>query len=80
MVYKIAPNTKMQKIVTLAINPAIDVNTSVDPVVTKRKLRSKIPKREPGGGINVSCAIKKLGRESLALYSSGGLTGQILEQ
>ncbi len=70
----------MKSIVTLTMNPAIDVNTSVDNVVVERKLRCTTPRREPGGGgINVSRAIKKLGGESLAVYACGGLTGRMLE-
>ena len=65
----------MKKIVTLAMNPAIDKNASVDHVVAERKLYCTPPRFEPGGGgVNVSRAIKKLGGESLILYPSGGLT------
>lgn len=71
----------MQNIITLTINPAIDVNTSVDNFVPERKLRCSYPRREPGGGgINVSRAIKKLGGESTALYTSGGLSGKMLQE
>jgi 6-phosphofructokinase 2 len=63
------------------MNPAIDVNTSVDNVTAERKLRCSNPSREPGGGgINVSRAIKKLGGESIALYICGGLTGQMFQE
>lgn len=63
------------------MNPAIDVNTSVDNVAAERKLRCSNPSREPGGGgINVSRAIRKLGGESIALYTCGGLTGQIFQE
>lgn len=71
----------MKNILTLTINPAIDVNTSVDNFVPERKLRCSYPRREPGGGgINASRAIRKLGGESRALYTSGGLTGKMLEE
>lgn len=70
----------MNKVVSLTINPAIDLNTSVDNVIVEIKLRCSAPQREPGGGgINVSRAIKKLGGHSVALYTSGGLTGQMLQ-
>ncbi len=63
------------------MNPAIDVNTSVENFVAERKLRCSSPSREPGGGgINVSRAIKKLGGESIALYTCGGLTGQMFQE
>jgi 6-phosphofructokinase 2 len=71
----------MKKIVTLAMNPAIDKSASVDHVVAERKLYCTPPRFEPGGGgVNVSRAIKKLGGESLLLYPSGGLTGNRLQE
>lgn len=71
----------MKKIVTLAMNPAIDKSSSVDHVVAERKLYCKIPRFEPGGGgVNVSRAIKKLGGESMLLYPAGGLTGKRLQE
>jgi len=70
----------MNAIVTLTMSPSIDVNTGIDYVVPERKLRCGPPNYEPGGGgINVSRAIQKLGGESVALYASGGPTGQMLE-
>lgn len=67
-------------IVTLTVNPALDVSSSVDHVVPERKLRCEAPCWEPGGGgINVSRALHKLGGGSLALYTRGGPTGQQLE-
>ncbi len=63
------------------MNPAIDKSSSVDHVVSERKLRCKEPMFEPGGGgINVSRAVKKLGGASIALYPSGGPMGEIMEQ
>ena len=72
----------MKKIVTLALNPAIDKSSSVDHVVAERKLYCKPPRFEPGGGgVNVSRAIKKLGGgESLLLYPAGDLTGKRLQE
>jgi 6-phosphofructokinase 2 len=67
-------------IVTLTINPAIDKSTSIDRVVAEHKMRCKNPVYEPGGGgINVSRAIKKLGRDSIAVCTAGGHTGRLLE-
>jgi 6-phosphofructokinase 2 len=40
----------LNNITTLTMNPAIDVNTSVDNVSAERKLRCSSPTREPGGG------------------------------
>ena len=69
----------MKTIVTLTMNPAIDKSSSVEHVIAERKLYCKTPRFEPGGGgINVSRAIKKLGGESVAVYPSGGPTGEML--
>lgn len=71
----------MKNIVTITMNPAIDKSTSVKHVSAERKLYCEAPKFEPGGGgVNVSRAIKKLGGNSLVLYSAGGLTGQRLTE
>jgi 6-phosphofructokinase 2 len=69
----------MDRIATLTVNPAIDLNTSVDRVVSERKLRCAQPTREAGGGgINVSRAIGRLGGTSEAYYLAGGAGGQLL--
>lgn len=71
----------MQLIATLTINPTIDMSATIDHVVAERKLRCRSPRLEPGGGgLNVSRAIRKLGGESVALYTYGGPTGLILRQ
>lgn len=71
----------MQTIVTLTMNPAIDLSSSVDRVVPDRKLRCKHPLSEPGGGgINVGRAIHKLGGEALVCYLAGGVTGEFLRE
>ena len=68
-------------IITLTINPCVDASSSVDHVIPDNKLRCKEPLYEPGGGgINVSRAVKRLRGESLALYTSGGLYGEMLQQ
>ncbi|OKQ00224.1 1-phosphofructokinase family hexose kinase [Paenibacillus sp. P46E] len=68
-------------IVTLTINPSVDASTGIDKVVPDHKLRCKEASYKPGGGgINVSRAIHRLGGESLALYASGGLHGQLLHE
>ena len=66
----------MSKILTITFNPAIDKSTSVDNLISEKKLKCTNPKFEPGGGgINVARAIKRLGGESTALYLAGGYTG-----
>ena len=69
----------MQRIVTLTLNPAIDVSTTLDRVVAEDKLRCAPPRRDPGGGgINVSRAIQQLGGASVAVYTAGGPSGDML--
>jgi len=70
----------MERIVTLTMNPSIDINSSVEHVIADRKLRCKPSSYEPGGGgINVSRAIQRLGGNSSALYPAGGTFGQMLQ-
>ncbi len=66
-------------IVTLTLNPALDMSTEVPHLVADEKLRCSEPVLDPGGGgLNVSRAIMALGGESLALVALGGLTGDRL--
>ena len=63
-------------IVTLTLNPALDVSTSVDRVVSGIKLRCAEPRYDPGGGgINVARTICELGGTALAVYPGGGPAG-----
>ena len=66
-------------IVTLTINPAVDVSTSVTKMVPFTKMRCAEAQRDPGGGgINVARVLKRLGFEATAIYPAGGATGQTL--
>jgi 6-phosphofructokinase 2 len=66
-------------IVTLTMNPSVDVSCAVEHVVADRKLRCGQPLREAGGGgLNVSRAIGHLGGKSAAVYPAGGATGALL--
>jgi 6-phosphofructokinase 2 len=70
----------MKNIITVTINPTIDINSSTESVTPNKKLRCETPNYEPGGGgINVSRAIKKLEGTSTALYTSGGAYGNMLK-
>ncbi|GAB3893958.1 1-phosphofructokinase family hexose kinase [Larkinella knui] len=67
-------------IITLTLNPAVDISTTVDHLVPEQKLRCAAARYDPGGGgINVSRAIHRLGGESLAVFPTGGATGSLLE-
>lgn len=66
-------------ILTLTLNPALDIATRVPQVLPNDKLRCADPMFDPGGGgLNVSRAIHALGGESLALVALGGGTGDRL--
>ncbi len=70
----------MQPVITLTLNPTIDKSTQVDTVASEIKLRCDPPVFHPGGGgINVSRAIHRLGGDSTALYTSGGASGEMLQ-
>ena len=73
--------TLMQKVVTLTMNPALDLGTAIHSVAPEIKLRCAAPRFHPGGGgINVSRAIRFLGGESSAVYAAGGHNGLMLSQ
>ena len=69
----------MTEIVTLTINPAIDIFVNVDRVEPTRKLRCSPPKRDPGGGgINVALAVHALGGDAVAIFPAGGPAGEMI--
>ena len=71
----------MTPIVTVTLNPALDVSTATEAVAPGRKLRCEAPRIDPGGGgINVSRVIRRLGGHSLALVALAGATGERLKQ
>ena len=70
----------MADILTLTMNPALDIYTSIDRVVPNHKLRCAAAQNHPGGGgINVARVIHRLGGDVLALFTAGGVTGQVLQ-
>ncbi|WHF52796.1 1-phosphofructokinase family hexose kinase [Chryseobacterium gotjawalense] len=70
-----------KSVLTITLNPSIDKSSSVQNIVPGLKLRCKPPKHEAGGGgINVSRALARLGISSDVFFTSGGRTGQLLEE
>lgn len=66
-------------IVTLTINPSVDVSTSVKKMVPFTKMRCAQAHRDPGGGgINVARVLKRLGIDATAIYPAGGASGKLL--
>lgn len=69
----------MQPILTLTLNPALDVSTGVGHVRPGEKLRCDEPTLNAGGGgLNVARALHRLGAPALALVALGGSTGDRL--
>ena len=68
-------------IVTVTVNSALDKSTHFKGLVPEQKIRCEEPRFDAGGGgINVSKAISRLGGTSLAVFTSGGPTGKMLEE
>lgn len=67
-------------VLTVTLNPALDLAASTERVVPEAKLRCDAPQIDPGGGgINVSRAMARMEGASQALVALGGPTGQRLE-
>lgn len=68
-------------IVTLTVNPALDVSTSTETLMAEHKMRCGPSRVHPGGGgVNVSRVIERLGGHSTVIYAVGGATGQAYRQ
>ncbi|RUO39829.1 hypothetical protein CWE15_08730 [Aliidiomarina taiwanensis] len=68
-------------IVTLTINPAIDVFGVTDEIFSDSKSRCEKASSLPGGGgINVARNIYRMGSSVTAVFPAGGLTGNLLKQ
>lgn len=64
-------------ILTLTVNPALDISTSTPQVVAEHKLRCNTSSLAPGGGgVNVSRVVRRLGGRTLAVYTAGGPIGE----
>lgn len=71
----------MSEIVTLTLNPALDLSTSAERVEATHKLRCRGLRRDPGGGgINVARVVRRLGLAVTAVYTVGGPIGQLLDR
>lgn len=69
----------MADVVTLTMNPAIDLSTAVERVAPERKLRCEGLRRDPGGGgINVARVVRRMGTGISAIYTTGGISGRLL--
>lgn len=63
-------------ILTVTVNPALDVAVSVPSLVPEHKLRATDLRRDPGGGgVNVSRVLRRFGIESASWVTVGGAIG-----
>jgi len=69
------------RIVTLTLNPAVDLACTADSVVPVHKIRATAEQFDPGGGgINVARTLRALGGHALAVLMAGGRTGLFLRE
>ncbi|WHU48120.1 1-phosphofructokinase family hexose kinase [Gordonia sp. L191] len=67
-------------IVTVTMNPALDIHSSVPILQATEKMRCTSPRYDPGGGgINVARAAVRLGVPATAVFTRGGPTGARIE-
>ncbi|MEY4419681.1 MAG: hypothetical protein RLZZ498_277 [Pseudomonadota bacterium] len=67
----------MTDILTVTLNPALDVLTTIDRVSDTHKMRcGPVIKHPGGGGVNVARVLHRLGANSVAVYLAGGVTGE----
>jgi 6-phosphofructokinase 2 len=63
----------MPPIVTLTMNPALDIATGTEAIVPAEKLRCGEPRYDPGGGgFNAARAVHMLGGDAIAVFPAGG--------
>ncbi len=68
-------------IVTVTMNPTIDIAAQAQSVRPTHKLRTFAERQDPGGGgINVSNVLRALGCRTKALLLAGGSTGHLLDE
>jgi 6-phosphofructokinase 2 len=69
------------RIVTLTLNPSVDIASDADAVRPVRKVRTRDETFDPGGGgVNVSRVLRELGADTLAVVTTGGVSGRLLEE
>ena len=73
-------STAVQKIVTLCMNPALDITTRTDVVRPTDKMRCAGARYDPGGGgINVAHVAQVLGAAATAVFPAGGPAGELVD-
>ena len=71
----------MTDILTLTMNPALDIASSTERVLPTHKLRCSDEQEHPGGGgVNVARVVQRLGGDCAAIFPAGGFTGELLRR
>ena len=69
------------RLITLTLNPALDLAADADAVVPTHKIRMHHEHADPGGGgVNVARVIHELGGDVLTVVAAGGASGRVLEE
>lgn len=69
------------RIVTVTMNPALDIATSTEVVMPTEKVRCSAARYDPGGGgINVARVARALGAEAVAMFPAGGASGDLVTE
>jgi 6-phosphofructokinase 2 len=75
------PEMTSKPIITLTLNPSIDLAFQSSEIRPIRKIRAVEQRIDAGGGgINVARVLKELGAEAYAIYLAGGATGLVLNE
>lgn len=73
--------TYTPSILTLTMNPAVGLYTTVETMITSSKMRCAAAERDPGGGgINVARATHRFGANARAVFPAGGAMGSVLSE
>lgn len=71
----------MAPVLTVTMNPAVDISARAERVEPERKIRCRDPKRDAGGGgVNVARVLRRFGTRCCALYPAGGSPGALLHR
>ena len=69
------------RLITLTLNPALDLAADADAVVPTHKIRMHHEHADPGGGgVNVARVLHELGGDTLAILAAGGAPGRVIEE
>jgi 6-phosphofructokinase 2 len=69
------------RLITLTLNPALDIAADANEVVHTHKVRMHHEHADPGGGgVNVARVLRELGGDVVAIVAAGGASGRVLEE